>query len=323
MQCPPWLFKILLRRYSPPLLEGAGVCEGLDELSRQYPDLPAGDESPVFIFSAGWRSGSTLLQRLLNSHPDLLVWGEAYENAQLLHHLAAPFAAFTKVPLDFLFPSDRADFDLSDDGFSRALTRSWTATLSPDPADLKRAHLTFLATLFKRYAASRGRSRWGVKMISGTEVLAEYLRWLYPECKMLYLLRSPYSSFRSYVNSTKGCAEPWYLQFPSYPVKGAAPFAVHWRRCVEGFVRSRERLGAFLIRYEDLANRSAVGPLQDYLGLSLDASVLDSAVDLPSRRGEGRGLLKRERAIIRLITGDAAAQFGYTAEEGRGTRRAA
>ena len=33
-------------------------------------------ENPVFIFSAGWRTGSTLLQRLLNSHPEILVWGE-------------------------------------------------------------------------------------------------------------------------------------------------------------------------------------------------------------------------------------------------------
>ena len=32
--------------------------------------------NPVLIFAAGQRCGSTLVQRLLSSHPDVLIWGE-------------------------------------------------------------------------------------------------------------------------------------------------------------------------------------------------------------------------------------------------------
>src|ERR1041385_4274275 len=33
-------------------------------------------ERPIFLLASGHRCGSTLVQRLLNSHPDILIWGE-------------------------------------------------------------------------------------------------------------------------------------------------------------------------------------------------------------------------------------------------------
>src|SRR3954452_4776006 len=45
-------------------------------------------ERPVFLVGSG-RCGSTLLQRLLNSSPEFLVWGE---HSGLLSHLAAAYA---------------------------------------------------------------------------------------------------------------------------------------------------------------------------------------------------------------------------------------
>ena len=43
---------------------------------------------PIFIFAAIWRSGSTLLQRLLCSDPSLILWGEPYTDTDLLPRLA-------------------------------------------------------------------------------------------------------------------------------------------------------------------------------------------------------------------------------------------
>ena len=34
-------------------------------------------KGPIFIFSAGWRSGSTLLQRMVTASGKALIWGEA------------------------------------------------------------------------------------------------------------------------------------------------------------------------------------------------------------------------------------------------------
>ena len=43
---------------------------------------------PVFALASIWRSGSTLLQRLLCSDPDILLWGEPYGDAGFLPGLA-------------------------------------------------------------------------------------------------------------------------------------------------------------------------------------------------------------------------------------------
>jgi hypothetical protein len=311
MTCPEWLWKILLEFYSPPELQDRRVSVGLAELVKQFPHLPVSEEAPVFIFSAGWRSGSTLLQRLLNTHPDVMIWGEAYENTFLLHHLAAPFAGFTKEPLDFLFRCDHISNSTGPDELTQSLTQAWIANLSPDPADLKLANLAFMETLFKSYPRENNRSRWGIKLVSGTEILAGYLRWLYPNCKLLYLVRNPSASFSSYRSCTKDGTEPWYLHFPNYPVKHVVSFVTHWRRCAEGFLNSYRELDAFLLRYEALIDGSMLEPLQQYLDLRLDASVLASHVDFPSSWRAKKEVTRFEQHVIRFIGGDVAKKLGY------------
>ena len=308
MTCPQWLWTILLRLYSPPQLQDRRVSAGFDAFVKQFPYLPVSDEAPIFIFAAGWRSGSTLLQRLLNTHPDMMVWGEAYENTFLFYHLIAPFGGFTKVPLDFLFPSDHTS-DTVD--LTEAITKTWIANLTPDPAELKLAHLDFFRRLFKTYPAENNRSRWGIKLVSGTEVLAKYLRWLYPNCKVLYLVRSPYASFSSYMSCTKDGTEPWYLHFPDYPVKHVVSFVTHWRRCAEGFLNSYREMDALLVSYEALIDGSMLEPLQQYVNLRLDDSVLASHVDFPSDWRTKREITRFERRVIRFVCGDVARQLGY------------
>ena len=42
------------------------------------------DEQPVFVLSAGWRSGSTLLQRMImENNRDLLMWGEPFPHCNI------------------------------------------------------------------------------------------------------------------------------------------------------------------------------------------------------------------------------------------------
>ena len=36
------------------------------------------EKGPVFLFSAGWRSGSTLLQRLITHGGEVMMWGEPF-----------------------------------------------------------------------------------------------------------------------------------------------------------------------------------------------------------------------------------------------------
>ena len=51
---------------------------------------PSQDE-PVFLFAAGWRSGSTMLRMLLRN---CLVWGEPYGSSGLIERLSQPLHRF-------------------------------------------------------------------------------------------------------------------------------------------------------------------------------------------------------------------------------------
>src|SRR5260370_858511 len=72
-----------------PDLEG-----GLAVIRRRWPELVnTSTEAPVFVLAAGWRSGSTLLQRLLM--PACFIWGEPFGHADLIDSLADHLRCFT------------------------------------------------------------------------------------------------------------------------------------------------------------------------------------------------------------------------------------
>ena len=52
------------------------ILSGIERLASLIPDDGDDVDEPVFLFSAGWRSGSTLLQRLIMSDASIFVWGE-------------------------------------------------------------------------------------------------------------------------------------------------------------------------------------------------------------------------------------------------------
>jgi hypothetical protein len=305
-------WQILLRRYWPAAFLDSRLSQGIDSLKREYPDLPPSDESPVFVFSAGWRTGSTLLQRLLNSHPEVMVWGEAYEDAFLFYHLAEPLSVFTKGEPDLQLLPQGIDLEhVGADFIREQLTREFIPTLSPPVADLQGAHRAFLETLFKTRAVALGRRIWGVKMVRGTGAVAKYLRWLYPAAKLLYIFRNPYAAFRSYINQTEQGRHHWHIYYPSHPVEGIEAFMVHWRHCVETFLASHRELNAFLVPYELLVHGGILAPMQSYLGLELDPGVLGVRADFAGRGGRARELTASERERIALIGGEVATRFGY------------
>ena len=58
------------------------VLTGIKQLETICPARDDNDnEEPIFLLSAGWRSGSTLLQRLIMSDSNVLIWGNPTMNA--------------------------------------------------------------------------------------------------------------------------------------------------------------------------------------------------------------------------------------------------
>lgn len=219
---------------------------------------------PVFVLAAGWRSGSTLLQRLILSSGSVFMWGEAYPHCDLVRRLAGSTRAFGRdYPRQERFEPSGTN--------AAEMAREWIPTLSPEPNHLARAHRTFFTELFERPARDRGFDRWGFKEVRLTAEHALYLRWLFPSAKVVLLVRDPVESYASYRS-----VGTFYDRWPDQPVMTARQFGRHWRERAAGFLDRREELDAHLVRFEDLVRGGeALDRLEEYLDVSVDRSVLD------------------------------------------------
>jgi len=281
------------------------VLSGVSELRKICLDDVAEDaETPIFLLSAGWRSGSTLLQRLIMSDPRVLIWGEPYDECGIIQAMAETVKPFRPgwPPPDY-YHSHHSNAKPEE------LTVDWIANLFPAPEALKRGHRAFFDTTFGEPARSTGAPRWGIKEVRLTAEHACYLRWLYPNARFLFLYRNPLDAYQSYCRYGRN----WYNTWPDKPVFTPAAFGRHWRELTEGFLKTEKALGALLVRYEDLA-QGGDEPLQRierYLDLRLDRSVLGKKVGSSERGGELARVSQVEKVLLRQSVSPVAQDVGY------------
>ncbi len=261
----------------------------------QLPDVSDG-ESPVFLLAAGWRSGSTLLQRLVCSSGEVLVWGEPYGRAGLIPALARSALALREDwPGQGHFAAESLYQDLS---------KAWIANLYPPAEALKRSFKAQLDTLLGEPARQRGYARFGLKEVRLHAVDARFLRWIYPGARFVFLVRNPWDAWASAKGAT------WFLRWPDRKVADATAFAKHWRWLMEGFAQWGDP-SAMLIRYEDLtASGVDLQPLARHLGVT----ALDPAAFSAKPRGMSRpplALDSGEIATIAHITGELSQALDY------------
>jgi hypothetical protein len=284
------------------LLDGHyGLKTGMRDLVRRCPAPAAGDEdSPIFLFSAGWRSGSTLLQRLIISGTDTLIWGEPYDECGMIQRLAEGLKAFR---------SDWPPADYFYDGRPPGeLTEQWIANLFPALEDLRAAHRAFLDRLFAAPARRAGATRWGIKEVRLTADHAAYLRWLYPQAKFLLLYRNPLNAYRSYCRYGRN----WYDTFPDRPVFTPLAFGTHWRTLLEGYLADADALGALLVRYEDLTkNPATLDHIEAYLGAAIDRALIGSKIGSSERGGKFAEVSRLERWLLRRAVEPLASRLDY------------
>lgn len=283
-------------RATPPLAE---AIRALD--TRFAPRAAAPGASPVFVLSAGWRSGSTLLQRLVMSAGGIVVWGEPYDRLWYVQRLAESLRA-----LGGDWPPDRFFLDARERDGATDHSGEWVANLYPEVADLQAAHRAFFDRLFAEPARARGYERWGVKEVRLSAGHATYLRWLYPDAKILFLVRDPLAAYRSY-----RIFRPWYDRWPEPPVFTPGDFGRHWARLAGSFAERADDLDARLIRFEDLVGgRTDLETLSEYLGLELRPEVLEKPVT-----GRGGAELAEvpavEYRLLRRVVGPVARELGY------------
>lgn len=192
-------------------------------------------DAPIIIIGAG-RSGSTLLDRMLDAHPEILMFGET----------------------DFLAPElftsllkGRRKWLIGNDGIESALQ---------ELRRLGRLTCSTFADLFKIGECSR--THWGIKEIwNGDKVAIDWAIYdlVFPRAIWVHLVRNPINYARSAIawSRTSLTEKALTVQFQS------------WARMVD-VSRERRSTGRYVeIRYEDLIDSPelALSPLLEMIGL--------------------------------------------------------
>jgi hypothetical protein len=189
----------------------------------------------AFPFFVGCgRSGTTLFRAIFDSHPDLAIPGESHFIVHLLPNRRRYETAMgldAEAFLADLLPHPRFRlWRLADDDVRSALKEDRPSTL----ADAIR-------TVFRLYAASQGKSRFGDKTPGYVSHLSS-LAALFPEARFVHIIRDGRDVGLSYLD----------VSFGPDTVERAA---IHWERMVERGRQAGRRLGPdryVQVRYEDL-----------------------------------------------------------------------
>ena len=270
--------------------------DSLSEISAQAFGETHDDIQPIFLLSAGWRSGSTFVQRLICSDPRVLIWGEPLEDRLIVPRLHAMLASFT--------PHD-GHIKYAIDSLRGELSEEWIANLNPGYCQLMRAHRAFFDTFLESGKHRQERPRWGMKSVRLTAHHALYLKLLYPRAKFIFLVRNPLDSWKSYRGRT------WYGSYPDFKVDNIFKFCSHWRYLAASFLKGANPINAKLMRYEDIRNDdNLITELEMFLGVNINREVIDKRVgsSFGQHKSNHRWL---DRVVIKQIAGKTARQLGY------------
>ena len=259
---------------------------------------------PILVLASGQRCGSTLVQRLLSSHPEVLVWGE---NGGHLGDVLRESRALQLWDWGVSRPAR--------DVYEEEGHQSWMANLLPPPETVADAARAYLDTLFAAPAAARGRPRWGLKEVRFGLEDAEGIRELHPETRVVHLTRDP----RKVLVSLAAWEEQqgWWRR--SFTLRALD----RWREVNASFLDHREDSDWVLSRrLEDIVAdpdrfTDEVAPFFGLDPAALDRSVFDRQIH--GYPGGKRGELKTFDALapdLRALLDDPemrtlAAAYGY------------
>jgi len=251
-------------------------------------------DSPIFIFAASWRTGSTLLQRILNASGEVFIWGEPafLPQARALYERTRTY--FEKVK----YNRNRA--------FAKTVGK-WIPVVSPLPEGAIRALKLFFEELYGRETIALGLKRWGFKEVrAGAVENIIFLKKLYPQAKFLFLVRNPYDTYKS----LKG--KKFHHDFQN----SFEPIDIWSNNVREFFAHEEVQKYCLLVRYEDIVKASKkenaeLKKIAAHVGISLRDAMYEELAAKVDSSGAEKLLTSEETATINSIVAETASLVHY------------
>jgi Sulfotransferase family len=231
--------------------------------------------TPLLVLAAGQRCGSTLVQRLLCSHPRVMIWGE--HDGQLRQVLAAVERLRRWADNDAV----AARNELATSGY-----QGFIANLTPERSHIDDASRAFIETLFAKPALALDRPIWGFKEVRYELQHALLLQGLFPRLRVIQIVRDPRDVLRSLDN---------WEGHPGWTRRNTEEALRYWQQVADSFIGSDAdgdlRKLILTVRYEDLVadTRAWSVAIANHCGLdekAFDHTVFDHRVHTDVSYGE-------------------------------------
>ncbi len=252
-------------------------------------------DKPVFVFAASWRTGSTLLQRIICSSNVIFLWGEP-RFLPLVRNLYERMIDIQK-----LSESSGGEFRDFKPG-------SWIPTMFPGKDTVEESFRQFFHQLYYLPVTQHGYSRWGFKEVRRDAVpAAEFLHGLFPLARFIFLVRNPLDTYLSVKNM------PFFAGFddPMIPI-------TNWCNNAAAFleVTASRRLPAILVRHEDLVDsestmRETIERICSHLEIPVTPRMLRECGFRVGASDPENPLTPEERQKIASLTSQTARRMGY------------
>lgn len=282
-----------------------------------------GDPRPAqnpYVFVVGCpRSGTTLLQRMLDNHPDLAVANDS-------HFIPVPLRDLP-VGTDPVLTSELVES-------VRTYRRFYRLSLSDDQVDAAAAgasrYSEFVAGLYTAYAHNHGKDLAGEKTPDYVKHLPR-LHLLFPSARAVHIIRDGRDVALSAMDWAHDGKGPSKLEL--WSTEPVAVCALWWRWMVTLGMREGTDLGPSIyreVRYEELVTEPepVLRGLAQHLGLPDSPDMANFHVGktkanprlsaksawlpaTPGLRTWRETLSRREQSLFELLAGDLLAELGY------------
>src|SRR5215472_13935876 len=293
------------------------------------PGMAPGSNPYLFVVGAA-RSGTTLLQRMLDAHPLLAVVNETYWLPRKYWERAGLTQDGVVTPALFPLLLDSPKFERM--GFGESDLRR----IAGDGAPIR--YVDFVGRLFDEYAARQGKQLAGDKTPGYVRRMAQ-LHELWPTAKIVHIIRDPRDVCLSMLDWSGG--ERTAGQFGTWQLDRTVSSALYWRYSVAVGREAGMDLGPGLYletRYEDLvtSSKAELGRLCDFLRIPFDAAMQNYYVGrtrpkagrsskaqwlpaTPGLRDWTTQLAAPDIAAVEVAVGELLGELGYTPGSSRAT----